>query len=94
MLKMISLSLMKRSVFKLPVRLSSDVRRRVDSDKRLKNDIKYLGKILGAAIKADDERVYQAVEKNRNLAREVSTVLVLPLSYVTVRPLIVGLSLS
>jgi hypothetical protein len=91
---MISLSLMKRSVFKMPVRLSSDVRRRVDSDKRLKNDIKYLGKILGAAIKADDERVYQAVEKNRNLAREVSTVLVLPLSYVTVRPLIVELFLS
>ena len=69
---MIPSSLMKRAVLKMPVRLISDVRRRVDSDKRLKNDIKYLGKILGAAIKADDERIYQAVEKLRHLAREVS----------------------
>ena len=55
--------------------VGSNVRKRIDPDSKLRNDIKYLGKILGSAIKADDEKVYDAVERMRQLGREVGNIL-------------------
>jgi hypothetical protein len=43
-------------------------------NQKLRNDIKSLGITLGEAIKADDEDVFNAVEKLRLLGREVSGV--------------------
>ena len=44
----------------------------IDSNQKLRNDIKSLGKTLGDAIKSEDEGVFRAVEKLRLLGREVS----------------------
>lgn len=43
----------------------------VPADQALRSDVKLLGKILGNAIKVDNEEVFAAVEKLRNLGREV-----------------------
>jgi hypothetical protein len=41
------------------------------SNQKLRNDIKFLGITLGEAIKAEDNEVFEAVEKLRLLGREV-----------------------
>ena len=46
-----------------------------DSNQKLRNDIKSLGKTLGDAIKTEDEGVFRAVEKLRLLGREVCLIL-------------------
>lgn len=45
----------------------------ISSNQKLRNDIKSLGITLGEAIKADDKEVFEAVEKLRQLGREVSS---------------------
>lgn len=41
------------------------------SNQKLRNDVKFLGITLGDAIKAEDSDVFEAVEKLRQLGREV-----------------------
>ena len=43
----------------------------ISSNQKLRNDIKSLGITLGEAIKAEDKNVFEAVEKLRQLGREV-----------------------
>lgn len=44
------------------------------SNQKLRNDIKFLGITLGEAIKAEDNEVFEAVEKLRLLGREVCVI--------------------
>lgn len=44
-----------------------------DIDKKLRDDIKYLGKALGTSIKSYDAKVFDTVEELRVLSRQVST---------------------
>jgi len=43
-----------------------------DIDKKLRDDIKHLGKALGTSIKSYDAKVYNTVEELRVLSRQVS----------------------
>ena len=47
----------------------------ISSNQKLRNDIKSLGITLGEAIKAEDKNVFEAVEKLRQLGREVRPIL-------------------
>lgn len=44
-----------------------------DIDKKLRDDIKHLGKALGTSIKSYDAKVFDTVEELRVLSRQVST---------------------
>ena len=55
----------------LPKRLLSDVKASYDPDLKLRTNIRFLGEMLGVAVRKDNEDVYQAVETLRVLAREV-----------------------
>lgn len=43
-----------------------------DIDKKLRDDIKHLGKALGTSIKSYDPKVFDTVEELRVLSRQVS----------------------
>lgn len=43
-----------------------------DIDKKLRDDIKHLGKALGTSIKSYDSKVFDTVEELRVLSRQVS----------------------
>jgi hypothetical protein len=52
-----------------------------DADFKLREDIKFLGSMLGDAVRTDDPEVFNCVERLRKLARKVKLSIHTVLSY-------------